>query len=166
MSDGVTPAAFERQRSALLSLLDDIDVAESNCPRGARVAVVGFSSYTKYLIRFQDYRQKAQLREAVQNVALERTSNKPQLGATMRFVGHNVFKRVRAGTLLRKVAVFFSAGRSEDVDDVLTAVMEYRALNIVSAVISLTRAPGIRNAMEVRLSARRPAAVVTRHSPF
>ncbi|XP_043972363.1 collagen alpha-6(VI) chain isoform X1 [Gambusia affinis] len=162
MSDGVTPAAFERQRSALLSLLDDIEVAESNCPRGARVAVVGFSSYTKYLIRFQDYQQKAQLREAVQNFALERTSNKPRLGAAMRFVGHNVFKRVRAGTLLRKVAVFFSAGRSEDVDDVLTAVMEYRALNIVPAVISLTGAPGIQNAVEVDDSGNSMFTLLTR----
>uniref|UniRef100_A0A087XJL2 Collagen type VI alpha 6 chain n=1 Tax=Poecilia formosa TaxID=48698 RepID=A0A087XJL2_POEFO len=162
MSDGVTPAAFERQRSALLSLLDDIDVTESNCPRGARVAVVGFSSYSKYLIRFQDYRQKAQLREAVQNIALEKTSNKPQLGAAMRFVGHNVFKRVRAGTLLRKVAVFFSASRSEDVDDVLTAVMEYRAMNIVPAVISLTRAAGIQNAVEVDDSGSSVFTLLTR----
>ncbi|MED6294686.1 hypothetical protein CHARACLAT_023649 [Characodon lateralis] len=152
MSDGVTPSAFERQRSALLSLLEDINIAESNCPRGARVAVVGFSSYTKYLIRFQDYRQKAQLKEAVQNIALERTSNKPLLGASMRFVGQNVFKHVRAGTMLRKVAVFFSSGRSEEVNDIVTAVMEYRALNIIPAVISLSRAPEIRSSIEVGLS--------------
>ncbi|KAK5621476.1 hypothetical protein CRENBAI_005060 [Crenichthys baileyi] len=149
MSDGVTPNAFERQRSALLSLLEDINIAESNCPRGARVAVVGFSSYTKYLIRFQDYRRKAQLKEAVQNIALERTSNKPHLGASMRFVGQNVFKHVRAGTMLRKVAVFFSSGRSEEVNDIVTAVMEYRALNIIPAVISLSRAPEIRSSIEV-----------------
>ncbi|XP_015247149.1 PREDICTED: collagen alpha-4(VI) chain-like [Cyprinodon variegatus] len=149
MSDAVTQAAFDRQRSALLSLLEDIHIAESNCPRGARVAVVGFSSHTKYLIRFQDYRRKTQLIEAVQNIALERTSNKPYLGASMRFVGQNVFKRVRAGTMLRKVAVFFSNGRTEDVDDIVTALMEYRALNIIPAVISLTRSLEIRNAIEV-----------------
>ncbi|KAM4735979.1 collagen alpha-6(VI) chain isoform 2-T3 [Anableps anableps] len=162
MSDGVTPAAFERQRSTLLSLLDNINIAESNCPRGARVAVVGFSSYTKYLIRFQDYHQKAQLREAVQNIALERTSNKPHLGASMRFVGQNIFKRVRAGTLLRKVAVFFSSGRSEEVNDILTAVMEYRALNIIPAVVSLTRAPEIRNAIEVDDSGSSVFTLLTR----
>lgn len=149
ISDSVTPTTFERQRAALLSLLEDVHIAESNCPRGARVAVVGYSSYTKYLIRFQDYRQKAQLREAVQNLALERTSHKAHLGASMRFVGQNVFKRVRAGTLMRKVAVFFSNGRSEEPSDIVTAVMEYRALNIIPAVISLTRAPEIRTALEV-----------------
>ncbi|XP_041843639.1 collagen alpha-6(VI) chain-like isoform X2 [Melanotaenia boesemani] len=149
MSDDMTPVIFERQRAALLSLLEDISIVESNCPTGARVAVVGFNTYTKYLIRFQDYRRKSQLIEAVKNIALERTSNKRQLDATMRFVGQNVFKRVRAGTLMRKVAVFFTNGPPEKVDDIVTFVMEYRALNIVPAIISLKNAPIISRAMEV-----------------
>lgn len=149
MSDDVTPAAFERQRSALLALLDDVDIAESNCPRGARVAVVGFNTYTKFLIRFQDYRRRRQLLEAVQNLALERTANKRRLGAAMRFVGHHVFKRVRSGVMMRKVAVFFSSGPSQEIEDIMTAVMEYRGLNIIPAVISLKSAPAVVRAMEV-----------------
>ncbi|XP_070692202.1 collagen alpha-6(VI) chain [Pempheris klunzingeri] len=149
MSEDVTPAAFERQRSALLSLLEDVSIAESNCPTGARVAVVGYSAYTKSLIRFQDYRRKAQLIESVRNIALERTSNRRQLGAAMRFVGQNAFKRVRAGMMMRKVAVFLSNGPSQDVNDIVTAMMEYRALNIVPAVISLRNAPAVGRAMEL-----------------
>lgn len=149
MSDDVTPGDFGRQRSALLSLLNDISIAESNCPQGARVAVVGYNTYTKYLIRFQDYRRKAQLLEAVRNIAQERTSNKRQLGAAMRFVGQNIFKRVRAGIMMRKVAVFFSSGPTEEANDIVTAMMEYRALNIVPAVISLRNTPDIEQAMQV-----------------
>ncbi|KAF0032045.1 hypothetical protein F2P81_016600 [Scophthalmus maximus] len=148
MSADVTPDAFETQRSALLSLLDGIAIAESSCPSGARVAVVGYSAYTKYLVRFQDYRRKKQLVESVQNIALERTSNRRQLAAAMRFVGQNVFKRVRAGAMMRKVAVFFSNGPSQDVNDLVSAVMEYRALNIVPAVVSLRNAPAISRALE------------------
>ncbi|XP_037836012.1 collagen alpha-6(VI) chain isoform X2 [Kryptolebias marmoratus] len=162
MSEGVSPVAFERQRAALLALLEDVSIAESNCPTGARVAVVGFSAHTKYLIRFQDYRRKSQLVEAVQNIALEKTSNKRHLGAAMRFVGQNVFKRVRAGTLMRKVAVFFSSGASEDVDDIVTAVMEYRAQNIIPAVISLTQANNIRTALELDDSGKSIFTVLTR----
>ncbi|XP_054869683.1 collagen alpha-6(VI) chain isoform X2 [Amphiprion ocellaris] len=149
MSDDVTPAAFERQRSALLSLLEDVNIAESNCPTGARVAVVGYNAYTKYLIRFQDYRRKTQLEDAVRNIALERTSNKRHLGATMHFVAQNVFKRVRAGMVMRKVAVFFSNGPSQEVNDITGAVMEYRGLDIIPAVISLRNAPAISRALEV-----------------
>ncbi|XP_065813644.1 collagen alpha-6(VI) chain isoform X1 [Labrus bergylta] len=149
MSEDVTPAAFERQRTALLSLLDDISIAESNCPTGARVAVVGYSAHTKYLIRFHDYRRKSQLIEAVKNIALERTVNRRQLGGVMRFVGQHVFKRVRAGLMMRKVAVFFSAGPTQDTNDVVTAMMEYRGFKIVPAVIALRNAPAISRAMEV-----------------
>ncbi|KAM9851920.1 collagen alpha-6(VI) chain-like [Aulostomus maculatus] len=149
MSEDVTPASFERQRAALLSLLEDVTITESNCPTGARVAVVGYSAHTKYLIRFQDYRRRTQLIESVKNIALERTSNQRRLGAAMLFVGQNVFKRVRAGMMMRKVAVFFSNGSSQDVSDIVTATMEYRALNIVPAVVSLRNAPAVSRAMEV-----------------
>lgn len=150
MSEDVTNDAFAQQRSVLLHLLDRVDVAESNCPRGARVAVVAYSAHTKYLIRFQDYRRKAQLLDLVRNIALERTTERRYLGGAMRFVGNHVFKRVRAGALVRKVAVFLAAGRTQDEGEVLTATMEYRGLDINPAVISLTDTPAIRKALEVR----------------
>lgn len=149
MSQDVTSAAFERQRTAVLSLIEDIAIAESNCPTGARVAVVGYSSYIKHLIRFQDYHRKKQLIEFVKNIAMERTGNSRKLGTAMRFVGQNIFKRVRAGAMTRKVAVFFSGGSTEDVSDVVTAVMEYRGLNIVPAIVSLRNDPALSQAMEV-----------------
>ncbi|XP_071402741.1 collagen alpha-6(VI) chain-like [Centroberyx affinis] len=148
MSDDVTPPAFERMRSALLSLLEDVSVAESNCPTGARVAVVGYSAHTKYMIRFHDYHRKNQLIDAVKNIALERTASRRHLGAAMRYVAQNVFKRVRQGVRMRKVAVFLSAGPSQDAADIVTAVMEYRALNIVPAVISLRNSPAVLQAFE------------------
>ncbi|KAM3873545.1 LOW QUALITY PROTEIN: collagen alpha-6(VI) chain-like [Diretmus argenteus] len=148
MSDDVTPAGFERMRSALLSLLDGISIAESNCPTGARVAVMAYSAYAKYLIRFQDYHRKTQLIHAVKNIPLERTANKRHLGAAMRYVGQNVFKRFRKGMRMRKVAVFFSNGPTEDISDVVTGVMEYRALGIVPAVVSLTNSSGVLQAFE------------------
>lgn len=153
MSDDVSAAAFETQRSALLDLLEGISIAESNCPSGARVAVVGFNQRSTRLIRFQDYHRKSQLIDAVKNVAPEKTKNKRFLGAAMRFVGQNLFKRVRAGVMVRKVAVFFSSGPTQDAKDVLTAVMEYRGLNIVPVVISLSDAPAVRAAVEVRAMA-------------
>ncbi|KAK5891662.1 hypothetical protein CesoFtcFv8_012119 [Champsocephalus esox] len=149
MSEDVTLTAFERQRSALLSLLEDVSVSESNCPTGARVAVVGFSAHTKYLIRFQDYQTKTQLLELLRNVALEKPSSRRQLGAAMRFVGQHVFKRVRAGVMMRKVAVFLSNGPSQDVEDIVTATMEYRGLNIVPAVISLKNDNNTAEALKV-----------------
>lgn len=149
MSQDVKPADFQRQRAALLSLIEDIAVSESNCPTGARVAVVGYSSYVKHLVRFQDYRRKEQLLEFVKNIPLERSGNSRRLGGAMRFVGHNVFKRVRAGAVTRKVAVFFSNGLTQDDGDLVAAVMEYRGLGVVPAIVSLKNAPSVSRALEV-----------------
>lgn len=149
MSDDVNSALFERMRSTLLSLLDSINIAESNCPTGARVAVVSFSSTTKYLIRFSDHRYKKGLVEAVKNIPLERTSNKRNIGASMRFVGRNVFKRIRQGVLIRKVVIFLSGGRSQDLTSITTAVLEYKALDINLGVIGFRDAPNVQRAFEV-----------------
>ncbi|XP_073703863.1 collagen alpha-6(VI) chain [Garra rufa] len=148
MSEDVTPQAFERMRSVVLRLLDNINIAESSCPTGARVAVVSYSSYTKYLIRFTDYHRKRQLIEAVNNIGLERTSNRRNIGAAMRFVGRNVLKRVRKGVLMRKVAIFLTAGESQDSTTLTTAILEYKALNIKLGVISLRNVPNMRKAFE------------------
>jgi collagen type VI alpha len=138
-------------RSALLSILDDVAIAESNCPTGARVAVVSYSANTKYLIRFQDYQRKPELLEAIQNIALERTSNQRHLGEAMRFVGRHVFKRTRKALTMRKVAVFFTNGPSVDSAAIVTAAMEFKALNIAPAVIAMRNTPDVQRAFEVQL---------------
>lgn len=150
ISEDVRAVDFERQRSALLSLLDDIAIAESNCPTGARVTVVAYSAQIKYLIRFQDFRYREKLKEAVKNILQEKT-NRRFLGASMRFVGRNVFKHTRAGIMMRKVAVFFSSGSVQDLEEVATAVWEYRARDISLAIISTINAPPVRQALEVGL---------------
>ncbi|XP_058249736.1 collagen alpha-6(VI) chain-like isoform X2 [Hemibagrus wyckioides] len=148
MSEDVTPALFQRMNSTLLSLLDSIDIAESNCPTGTRVAVVSYSSNTKYLIRFSDHRHKKDLVEAVKNISLERTSNRRNIGAAMRFVGRNVFKRIRQGVLNRKVAIFLSGGQSQDATSITTAVLEYKALDINLGVIGFRETPNVQQAFQ------------------
>ncbi|XP_038160494.1 collagen alpha-6(VI) chain-like [Cyprinodon tularosa] len=149
MSDGVTLADFDEQRRIMLSMLRNITIAESNCPTGARVSVVAYSRYTKHLIRFQEHRSRKHLIEAIENLAKERTSEQPHLGAAMLYVGRNVFKHVRAGQLIRKVALFFTSGESQQPDEIVAAVMEYRALNIISAVISARNNLEISRALEI-----------------
>ncbi|TRZ03072.1 hypothetical protein DNTS_029875 [Danionella cerebrum] len=148
MSEDVTPQGFERMRSVLLRLLENIHIAESSCPTGTRVAVVSYSSYTKYLIRFSDYQRKKQLMRAVNNIGLERTTNRRNIGTAMRFVGRNVLKRTRKGVLMRKVAIFLTAGETEDSTSLTTAILEYKALNIKLGVIALRNVPAIRSAFE------------------
>ncbi|KAJ8004903.1 hypothetical protein DPEC_G00141120 [Dallia pectoralis] len=148
MSRDVEPSKFQAMRSSLLSLLEHVTIAESNCPTGARVAVVSYSDKVKYLIRFQDYQRKQELLEAVRGIALEKTSSLRYLGAAMRYVGRHVFKRTRQALTLRKVAVFFTNGPSEDSAAIVTAAMEYKALNIAPVVIATRSASDAQRAFQ------------------
>ncbi|XP_045758107.2 collagen alpha-4(VI) chain-like [Mirounga angustirostris] len=138
MSNDVSQSDFERMRNILLSLLMRMEISESNCPTGARVAVVSYNAKTDYLIRFSDHKGKPALLQAVRTIALQGSSGSRNLGEAMRFVARHVFKRVRSGLLARKVAVFFQAGWAHDTDAFSTATLELSALDITSAIITFT----------------------------
>ncbi|KAM6161015.1 collagen alpha-4(VI) chain-like [Erethizon dorsatum] len=138
MSSDVSQLDFERMRDILLSLLMKLEISESNCPVGARVAIVSYNVRVDYLVRFSDYKEKTALLQAIRKMPLARSSGRRNLGATMRFVARHVFKRVRAGRLLRKVAVFLQAGKTFDAVSVSTAMLELSAAEISPAVITFT----------------------------
>ncbi|XP_056106602.1 collagen alpha-6(VI) chain [Rhinichthys klamathensis goyatoka] len=149
MSVGVSSEVFERMRSAARSLLEDISIAETNCPWGARVSVISYNSESKNLIRFADHLKKKTLLEALKTIALETTRKERDIGQAMRFVARNVFKRVRKGRLMRKVAVFFTNGPSNNESTLATAMLEFKAADIGLGVIALRPADDVRRAMQV-----------------
>uniref|UniRef100_A0A8I3WEB9 Collagen type VI alpha 3 chain n=1 Tax=Callithrix jacchus TaxID=9483 RepID=A0A8I3WEB9_CALJA len=107
-SEGVTQDTFSRMRDVVLGIVNDLTVAESNCPRGARVAVVTYNNEVTTEIRFADSKKKSVLLDKIKNLQVSLTSKQQSLETAMSFVARNTFKRVRNGFLMRKVAVFFS----------------------------------------------------------
>lgn len=95
-------------RDVVLRIVDELTIAESNCPRGARVAVVTYNNEVITEIRFADSRKKSVLLDKIKNLQVVLTSKQQSLETAMSFVARNTFKRVRNGFLMRKVAVFFS----------------------------------------------------------
>ncbi|XP_063160042.1 collagen alpha-6(VI) chain-like [Candoia aspera] len=146
MSEDVTPVSFERMKDIMKSLLQGLKISRSNCPTGARVSVLSYNTNIKYLIRFSDFQRKDLLMEAVLRIPLERSSGQRNIGRAMRFVARNAFKRYRPGTLIRKVAVFLTAGPSQDATSINTAVLEFSALDITPAVIAFSEVPNVRKA--------------------
>ncbi|TRY60584.1 hypothetical protein DNTS_026991 [Danionella cerebrum] len=134
MSAGVTVQDFERMRNAAVTLLQNISIAETNCPWGARVSVISYNIETKNLIRFSDRVKKNSLEEAVKNIAREVTTKVRDIGQAMSYVTRHIFKRVRTAKLLRKVAVFFTTGPSQDESKLATAMLEMKAADITLGV--------------------------------
>ncbi|XP_063778423.1 collagen alpha-6(VI) chain-like [Pseudophryne corroboree] len=149
VSEDVSQVAFQRMKDIIISLVKQMEISDSNCPKGARVAVVSYSNNVKYLIRFTDYKNKNLLLEAIQNISSERRSSPRNIGEAMRFVARNIFKRVRHGVLMRNIAVFFANGPSQDATSINTAVLELRALKIIPAVIAFRDVPNVVKASSV-----------------
>lgn len=147
VSDDVSQLDFERMRDILLSLLMKMEISGSNCPTGARVAIVSYSSKTDYLVRFSDHKGRTTLLQAVRRLTLARSSGTRNLGDAMRFVVRHVFKRVRSGHLLRKVAVFFQVGWTQDAGSISTAVLELSALDVIPVVITFTEGHNLPDAL-------------------
>lgn len=136
-SYGITEQRFNETRNIITSIIDDLDVKESNCPVGARVVVVSYDSGTSYLIRGSDYRNKKQLLQLLSQIKYRRPTEAQDIGNAMKFVARNVFKRTYAGANVRKVAVFFSSVQTASRSSILTATMEFNALDISPAVFAL-----------------------------
>lgn len=149
MSSDVTSEAFDEMRSAAVSLLEDIAIAETNCPVGARVSIVSYNSQTSYLIRFSDHKRKSQLLEAVKGISLQRSRSRRDIGQALHFIADNVFKRVRNGKLVRKVAVVLVNGESQDIPAINTGMLKLKASGIDLGVITFKDDPNIRRAIQV-----------------
>ncbi|XP_047732091.1 collagen alpha-5(VI) chain isoform X1 [Prionailurus viverrinus] len=136
-SYGITEQRFNETRNIITSIISGLDVKESNCPVGARVVVVSYDSGTSYLIRGSDYRNKKQLLQLLSQIKYRRPTEAQDIGNAMKFVARNVFKRTYAGANVRKVAVFFSSVQTASQSSILTATMEFNALDISPAVFAL-----------------------------
>ncbi|XP_053121349.1 collagen alpha-6(VI) chain-like isoform X2 [Hemicordylus capensis] len=146
MSEDVTPESFERMKDIMTSLLKGIQLSRRNCPTGARVSVLSYNTNIKYLIRFAEFQRDHLLMEAIRRIPLEKSSGRRNIGAVMRFVARNVFKRYRQGILMRKVAIFLTTGPSQDTTSINTAMLEFTALGITPVVIALSEVPNVRQA--------------------
>uniref|UniRef100_A0A8C6Y3P4 VWFA domain-containing protein n=1 Tax=Naja naja TaxID=35670 RepID=A0A8C6Y3P4_NAJNA len=149
ISQDTNPEIFEEMKKTVIDIVNQTNIRESNCPVGARVAVVSYSSNTNYLIRFTDFQSKDKLLQELNRLYLQRTTNRRDIGGSMRFVARHLFKRTLQGANVRKVAVFFSNGESDHPDSIGTAVLEFSALGIQPAVISFKNIPEITQAFEM-----------------
>ncbi|CAN2389703.1 Collagen alpha-6(VI) chain [Pristimantis euphronides] len=149
MSSDVKPGNYKKMIDIVTYIMNNITIRGTNCPVGARVAVMSYNQYPKYLVRFPDFQSKEKLLDAVKNISLESSNEGRNIGKSMRFVARNVFKRSLQGNTVRKIALFFSNGRTDDPTAISTATMEYNALGIIPAVISFTPAPALKRAFSI-----------------
>ncbi|XP_059800900.1 collagen alpha-6(VI) chain-like [Hypanus sabinus] len=149
LSSDVSPAKFNRMKRIVKELVQDLKITKGTCPEGARVAVLTYSSTPKMFIRFSEHRSVEKFLQSLQDLAYERSARRQDIGSAMRFVARNTFKHTRGGILTRNVAVFITNGPSEDKSAIVTAALEFSALDITPVVISFADVPDIQLAFQV-----------------
>nr|XP_055072083.1 collagen alpha-3(VI) chain isoform X2 [Misgurnus anguillicaudatus] len=150
-SDGVTRTMFNNTRDTVRGLVNDITISESNCPRGARVALALYNDKVTTEIRFADALKKRALVERIEGLQSLQNRRERKLETAMNFVAQNTFKRVRSGFLVRKVAVFFVSGAITITKEFSDAALRLYDAGISSVFllnrdnIQLTRALNLNN---------------------
>lgn len=122
-SQGIGRPIFNNMRDTVLSLVENITITESNCPRGARVALTLYNNEVTTEIRFADRLKKRELVQRIEGLQPLQTRKERSMHTAMKFVAHNTFKRVRSGFLTRKVAIFFVGSQVKDTQEITNAAL-------------------------------------------
>lgn len=123
VSQGTSRQSFSAMRDTVLRLVRDITISESNCPRGARVALTLYNDEVTTEVRFADGLKKRALLQHIEGLQTLQTNKGRRLDNAMSFVAHNTFKRVRSGFLMRKVAIFFVGGAAGQAQALTSAAL-------------------------------------------
>ncbi|XP_025025446.1 collagen alpha-6(VI) chain-like isoform X1 [Python bivittatus] len=169
ISQDTTLQMFEQMKKIVTETVNQTNIRESNCPVGARVAVVSYSSNTNYLIRFTDFQSKNKLLQELRRLSFQRTTNRRDIGGSMKFVARHLFKRTLQGANVRKVAVFFSNEESGHPSSVNAELLEYSALEIVPVILAFNNITEVNRAFLMDDSGQAQViAIPTRgdYSPF
>ncbi|XP_051479338.1 collagen alpha-3(VI) chain isoform X2 [Apus apus] len=152
-SSGVGREVFNRMKQTVLRVVNNLTIAESNCPRGARVALVTYNNEVTTEIRFADARKKSSLLQQIQNFQATLTTKPRSLEIAMSFVARNTFKRARSGFLMRKVAVFFSNGETRASPQLSEAVLKLYDAGVMPVFLTSRTDPVLTRALEINNTA-------------
>ncbi|NWU25636.1 CO6A3 protein, partial [Dyaphorophyia castanea] len=152
-SSGVVRDVFNRMKQTVLRVVNNLTIAESNCPRGARVALVTYNNEVTTEIRFADAKKKSSLLQQIQNFQATLTTKPRSLETAMSFVARNTFKRARSGFLMRKVAVFFSNGDTRASPQLNDAVLKLYDAGVVPVFLTSRQDAVLARALEINNTA-------------
>lgn len=146
---------FNNMRDTVLRLVRDLTISESNCPRGARVALTLYNDEVTTEIRFADAMKKRALVQHIEGLQTLQTRKERKLDNAMNFLAHNTFKRVRSGFLMRKVAIFFVGGPAGQLQTLTNAALRLHDAGISTLFLVKSDDRVLSRALQVTLPSGR-----------
>nr|XP_033473502.1 collagen alpha-3(VI) chain-like isoform X4 [Epinephelus lanceolatus] len=153
VTQGIGRPVFNNMRDTVLRLVKDITISESNCPRGARVAVALYHEDVLTDVRFADALKKRALVQRIEGLQIPQNTKKRSLETAMSFVAQNTFKRVRSGFLMRKVAIFFVGGSVSQTQEITNAALRLHDAGIATLFLVRGDDKALSSALQVNNTA-------------
>lgn len=151
-------------RDSVLRLVRDITISESNCPRGARVALTLYNDEVTTEVRFADAMKKRALLQHIEGLQILQTRKERKLENAMSFVAQNTFKRVRSGFLMRKVAIFFVGGPAGQAQALTNAALRLHDSGIATLFLVSREDRALSRALQVNLNSALTTGNLAVHS--
>lgn len=148
-STDVNRNQFNNMKDAVLRMIDQLTITDSNCPRGARVALLTYNSEVTTEVRFSEGLRKPYLLNVTKDLQFKTNSKQRSLDTVMSFVARNTFKRARGGFLTRKVAVFFSNAPTRSSIQLNEAVLKLYDAGVASVFLTNREDRVLLNALKV-----------------
>ncbi|XP_069839243.1 collagen alpha-3(VI) chain [Dendropsophus ebraccatus] len=148
-STDVNRNQFNNMKEAVLRMVNQLTITDSNCPRGARVALLTYNSEVTTEVRFSEGLRKPGLLKVIGDLQLKTSTKQRSLDTVMSFVARNTFKRARGGFLARKVAVFFSNAPTRGSVQLNEAVLKLYDAGVSSVFLTNREDRALGNALKV-----------------
>ncbi|KAG9473389.1 hypothetical protein GDO78_016524 [Eleutherodactylus coqui] len=140
---------FNNMKDAVLRMVNQLTITDSNCPRGARVALLTYNSGVTTEVRFSEGLRKPAMLKVIEDLQLQTSTKQRSLDTVMSFVARNTFKRARGGFLARKVAVFFSNAPTRASVQLNEAVLKLYDAGVASVFLTNRDDRPLSNALKV-----------------
>ncbi|KAM4025434.1 collagen alpha-3(VI) chain [Anomaloglossus baeobatrachus] len=148
-STDVNRNQFNNMKDSVLRMVDQLKITDSNCPRGARVALLTYNSEVTTEVRFSEGLRKPALLKVITDLQMKTNTKQRSLDTVMSFVARNTFKRARGGFLARKVAVFFSNAPTRRSVQLNEAVLKLYDAGVASVFLTNREDSPLSNALKV-----------------
>nr|XP_032802448.1 collagen alpha-3(VI) chain-like [Petromyzon marinus] len=129
-----TEALFTTTKNLIASLLSNVTIAAATCPKGARVSVLLYDSEVRTKIRFGEFTNGNALIKEIEQLPFKKSNRRANLANAIQVVHRNTYKRVRGGSMIQKVAIFFTVDSEMNNYDTNIAIFNM-AVNQINAVV-------------------------------
>uniref|UniRef100_UPI00358F65CA collagen alpha-6(VI) chain-like isoform X2 n=1 Tax=Myxine glutinosa TaxID=7769 RepID=UPI00358F65CA len=145
---GSPPVA--RAENVAKGLISRLDLSQTSCPRGARVSLLGYRQDGVISAkRLSEITNHKTLLARLSSLVASSAGGPAEVGKAMLHVARHSFKRIRAGPLVRRMAVFIVRSTPKDMEAARIGAALLAAADVTTLILTFGRLAELEQAIKV-----------------